>query len=320
MKQLLVTKTTEYGDAGGTPPDVTMPTINSLVEGAIALFDENNQLIQSTGIAANPTTNLLAYVGRAAMPDKAVLVDRASFRWAKQAYKTARPKVVSIGADIPASPNGNLNLPPNLVEGMVFSVKVTYTDDVMHRDPYSERYDAIASRSDTFDSVLTRLVNGLNKKLDGITVTTVIDTASSNISGLIFTGSDGVGFSVLPQETLEYSDVIGHLTKNGSDCPACTTFAPLDRGFNTDAQCRELETMCLADVGRLDTATDGQQIWKEPSRIEAGANYTRYVLNWINPRNDVPSEKTTYEQTLYILVPEAASNLITELDAIFGAF
>jgi hypothetical protein len=257
------------------------------------------------------------------MPNAVPGANVHTFTWGKSAYRAPVAKKLAIGAEFsytagtPPYPNGDLHLPAAIEVGMTFSVKVSFTDRVMHRDPYTIRTDIQAVAGDTFNSVLNKVIDSLNSKMDKITVTSTTEITSGDIIGLLFTADIDVDFTVLGMGILETADIIGYRTKNGKYCGGCNTDA-LDRGQNTYAQCKELEIMCLAEVGKLDTETSGQEIWSETSYIENGVDYTKYVLTWADPRRAVPSMKTSYTQNLYILVPAAATALIAELDAIFA--
>ena len=313
MKQLLVLKNTTYANGVTTIDD-----INSLVEGGLAMFDGNNTLITAAGIATITDEEFYAFAGRAEMPNKSPLVNRDSMSFTKNPYQAPSVRVRMLGAEINgAAPTYDLNLPAAIEEGMVFGVKVSFPAKVMHRDPYTAYISVAANAIDTFDTVMANLLAKLNSRLEGITVTT--HTNAGAVTGFVFTGNAvGYDFDILGMDALMYSDNLSYHTVNRAYVAAFTTIAEFKKGANTNADLKALEVICLAEVGKDDTATDKQQIWSEASYIDPSITYTKYVINWMNARKNVPSMKTTYEQTLYLLVPTAAAALITELDSILA--
>jgi len=317
MKQLIIGKRLDYAVDNAGSQITTVSQIMDLADGAVAAID-----IATGTIITSANMNTLSpkqYEIVAKYGDKIVkspMIEGKIGDYNSVKYADPQGKEVFVGDD--GSTNYGFNFPAAIEEGMDFSLQVILPDRVGHRVPAHETFSVTAGATDTYQTVLTELVNKINANSQYVTVSTV--TAGGNITGLKFVANDPKqNFEVAKLTTFEDSDLLEYQSVNGVFTATYTTPAQYTHGANYDEQMIKDEKNLLAEAGYTTRNTAGQNLWSEASRVETGVKYQRLIRSWQNQRDNVPSMKTTYQQEVQVWIPDGCTAL-TELDAIMSAY
>ena len=173
------------------------------------------------------------------------------------------------------------------------------------------KYDVtltLTSASMTDAQMLAAVVAAFNAHPKASLIATA--AVSTGDAGIIFTGVNaGEDFTILPQGLFYGTSV----DTDGSGASIVSV-----KGEGTNAQILKLESETSSIEGRTATAQsdDLGEIWKVPSVVESGVNYTVYVLEWSDQREVAyPSNNANpHIKRLNIAVPSADSTMITALD------
>ena len=170
----------------------------------------------------------------------------------------------------------------------------------------------ITDASMTDAGLLAALVAAFNANENASAIATAAVTTGN--AGISFTGVNaGERFKILATGLLYGSDV----TDDGSGLSQVAT-----TGEGTNAQILALEAATNSIEGKTSTDQKDQlgEVWKVPSLVESGINYTVYVLEWTDQREVAyPSNNANpMHKRLNIAVPSADNTMIAAMDNILA--
>jgi hypothetical protein len=215
------------------------------------------------------------------------------------------------GATLTSTLAGTLTIGTKAV-GAMYGVQII---DLEKETWERNRFDVsltITDASMTDAGLLAAVVAAFNANENASAIATAAVTTGN--AGISFTGVNaGERFKILATGLLYGSDV----TDDGSGLSQVAT-----TGEGTNAQILALEAATNSIEGKTSTAQDNQlgEVWKVPSLVESGINYTVYVLEWTDQREVAyPSNNANpMHKRLNIAVPSADSTMITAMDNILA--
>lgn len=165
--------------------------------GAVAIFDEENNLILTTTLAADiaKTSKFRIAQGgidQASSPKWSAFIDRNAFTQAYVPYVAPVLQITRVGK---VTDSGTLGLPGTLLDGTVATIVVTEVSPQGYLPNLTKRYTVKVFASDTATTITTRLRDAINADVNSIVTATVVNDVDDNYVQLT-SKTVGIGFIV----------------------------------------------------------------------------------------------------------------------------
>lgn len=292
MFDLIVGKNVAYKakTGGGTIADYT--EIPLLAPGAMALFTEDNRLIETTVVAADlvGVKGFYVAVGRTNDQQVSNLIDRDAFHRVKCAYVAPVLQVTSVSA---------LGLPVTYISGEEGELLINY--HVPGREPaiMPERFSVSTKASDTNTTYVQRIVDKINNNSTHFTAVMV----GAGVSITITAVDKNTRFDVAVRGVLEDATV------------TITTPAVYSVGDADDMLVAQKESGIYD--GNTSPLYLSDKFYSVPSEIVADAQYIQYDIVWKTEARDSNFVRNVATPGVKIIAPTGTA-IITALDAIFA--
>lgn len=307
MKEMLVINNDTYA-LGSDGVITSADDMNSLLAGAVAIFDEDGSVVDP----ANPSVALtgdrvymaVGLPGEAS-PYLTSLIDRATFEYAATPYSAPTAKIMFVGEDAAAA--GDLNLPNPLVVGTTATIVVW--DKSKRREKVnktSQVYNYVIKTGDVALDIVTGLVAEINNNPKSI----VTADAVGGDGGVELVGNvAGVDFAVTVQGILQYATLTN---AGGNDVHSF--------GHGTYQQMKDAEIHALVRRGNLNSFTYTNELWSLPSNLVIDATYDVIAANWRNATQDsLQTLQPTYKKELLIAVDSTKAAVKANILSILAA-
>lgn len=291
-------------------------TVDSLTQGAVALFDENKSLIKDEADAVKASTVYIGVVGdnmTIALPNGASATKR-SVEYSNAIQKASKPSYVIGDYVAPVQEKIEIDLTSaTVVIGHRYVLRIVYKDMCEAPGQFTHTYEAIATTGTAND-----LGNALLKKINKHANRRVTATLASNkltLTALPKDDNEGVyslnEYSVVSMEASLYVTTPGALLSNVPEAvPGATiTKTAGEPGKGYWKQVRDMEVRMLGYKGHV--FTDAYPIIEPKRNVTEGASYDYITIEndnlYLSPDNQY-IKTTPLTTELYV---EESANLST---------
>lgn len=262
---------------GKTCP-ISYDTVDTLNQGAVALFDENKSLIKDEASAVKASTVYIGVVGEnmtIALPN-GNSTTRRSVEYSNAIQKASNPSYVIGKYVAPVEEKIEIDLThANVVIGHRYVLRIVYKDMYEAPGQFTHTYEAIATTE-----AATDLGNALLKKIDKHANRRVSATFTSNkltLTALPKDDNEGVyslnEYSVVSMEASLYVTIPGALLSNVPEAVLGATITKIagTPGKGCWKQVRDAEVRMLGYKGHV--FTDAYPIVEPKRNVTKGASY-----------------------------------------------
>jgi hypothetical protein len=292
MRKLIAIKDLAYADGITGLNDLDL-----LTDGALAVFDQDNNLLNITVAAPSTVSKFYFAVGTANGTHISPLIDRDSGEYTQQLYSAPVTQVSYLGFDGVA--DGALNL-PTLVEGDIAFVRISDTSRGFVPPVDIKRYEYVVQPGDTAAEVLTGIVDKVNNDPTSFVTAAIV---GANL-GIEFTANDdyiaalqmgrGAHFEIGHDGVFLNSDVI----ENGVGASVAGTI-----GSGDGRIVAALEEEFTPERGNTNKIWQSQYWYNAPRMVIAGVNYDMYDITWTQLKASPIAPAFASDQLQYIAHP-----------------
>lgn len=317
MKRIIVIKDVLYAtDGGGAITSIN--AVNTLAEGALAIFTEDGTLLTVAGAAAalpNKKRVVFAVGGLDAAGNK---IARLTPYYSRTGYVNVTKKVYTA----PVKPQiligdggaaeGALNNPTLTGSPQVAGIKVIDLSRGTQPPIRYKTYEEPVKTGDTMAAIMIRLMARIAADADAFVVST--DPSGTNI-GLLITPSDfGITISVSCYGILSDADI----TVDGTGAST-----PMVIGTGTPAQITALWDELSSTMGNMNKVELANLWWKVSDPTNTAATYDMYWIQTEEEHETPSGRQGAVASELIIAMPAGAATLTqasfeTILALIFG--
>lgn len=301
---------------GKTCPASYTTTVDSLTQGAVALFDENKSLIKNEAGAVKASTVYIGVVGdnmTIALPDGKSTTKR-SVEYSNAIQKASKPSYVIGGYVAPVQEKIEIDLASaTIVIGHRYVLRIVYKDMYEAPGQFTHTYETVAT-----SEVANDLCNALLKKINEHANRRVTATFESNkltLTAMPKDDNEGVyslnEYSVVSMEASLYVTIPGALLSNVPEAVAGATITKTagKPGKGYWKQVRDMEVRMLGYKGHV--FTDAYPIIEPKRNVTEGASYDYITIEndnlYLSPDNQY-IKTTPLTTELYV---ENSANLST---------
>lgn len=269
-------------------------TVDSLAQGAVALFDENKSLIKNEASAVKASTVYIGVVGdnmTIALP-KGTSVTKRSVEYSNAIQKASKPSYVIGDYVAPVQEKIEIDLTSaTVVIGHRYVLRIVYKDMYEAPGQFTHTYEAIATTEKADD-----LGNALMKKINKHTNHRVNATFIGNkltLTALPKDDNEGVyslnEYSVVSMEASLYVTIPGALLSNVPEAVPGATITKIagKPGKGYWKQVRDMEVRMLGYKGHV--FTDAYPIVEPKRNVTEGASYDYITIEndnlYLSPDN-----------------------------------
>jgi hypothetical protein len=277
--------------------------INSLDNGAIAVFTDKNELVTTTNVGTilNDKKGIYIAVGTGDVTKGSLLSNvghRLGTNYDKKAYIAPVRMKKFIGYD---GAVGALNF-PTLVAGLEASIKITDTSStaVTLGAPYSteiKNYSYVTKTGDTDTIIINALVTAINADLNSLVVAAVIGT-TPNLGISLVTKLDGQVFNIALDGILGSSTI----TKDGVSNSLAVVY-----GSGTYPQVLAIEDFCSTEKGNTNRIHQPALWYSQPSMAVSGVTYDLYTIQLTVQTVGVTNSLLSVRKNLTVAIPNGAT-------------
>lgn len=271
MTELLILKDVAYSAKIGGGVISGINEVNLLAAGAIAYFDDSNNMLTAAIAAGSLLDDKSVYFavgsGDAATGAKiSQKVNRSTGTFNKKAYVAPVKPVKFIGFN---GATGTLfGVVPSA--GTVLSIRITRQDIVnpLNLPNDKVRYDYVVKAGDT--AIIIQ--NALVAKINANTNSSVVAVGMGGVGGIQLTAKNF-------EETFEIgvADGLAYATITEAAAPATL----LVLGFGTPSQILKLESYFDVEEGHTNKVLAApRNTWKVPSAVDTAETYDVYTISW----------------------------------------
>lgn len=261
-------------------------TVDSLTQGAVALFDENKSLIKDEAGAVKASTVYIGVVGdnmTIALPN-GTSATKCSVEYSNAIQKASKPSYVIGNYVAPVQEEIEIDLTSaTVVIGHRYVLRIVYKDMYEAPGQFTHTYEAIATTG-TADDLGNALLKKINKHANR-RVTATFTSHKLTLTALPKDDNEGVyslnEYSVVSMEASLYVTIPGALLSNVPEAvPGATiTKTAGEPGKGYWKQVRDMEVRMLGYKGHV--FTDAYPIIEPKRNVTEGASY-----NYITIEND----------------------------------
>ncbi len=296
--------------------------INSLADGAIAIFTEDNVMLTAAGVVAEIADKKKIYIaiGTGSATKGAFIsgmIPRFGSNYIRKDYVAPVKCIKFIGED--TTPIGALNL-PTLVAGDEAFIRIIDTTEGLRTGGtvYAQevfRYSYVVKTGDVQLTIVTALIDAINNDPNRIVNAAVVDTDD----GIQLTAVDfGTTFNIALDGILVNATIIEkENTSLASNASVATTY-----GEGTSAQIAAMEDAFSSELGNQNRVLMPQLFWSKAARTVDGGTYDQYTITWNGTRGGgMEGNQSTMFYTTIIAFPSGATQLAnfrTIMAEVFG--
>lgn len=293
-------------------------TVDSLTQGAVALFDENKSLIKDEASAVKASTVYIGVVGdnmTIALPNGASATKR-SVEYSNAIQKASKPSYVIGDYVAPVQEKIEIDLTSaTVVIGHRYVLRIVYKDMYEAPGQFTHTYETVATSEAAAD-----LGNALLKKINkhaNRRVTAVFESHKLTLTAMPKDDNEGVyslnEYSVVSMEASLYVTIPGALLSNVPEAVPGATIKKIaghpGKGFWK--QVRDMEVRMLGYKGHV--FTDAYPIIEPKRNVTEGASYDYITIEndnlYLSPDNQY-IKTTPLTTELYV---EKSANLSTSM-------
>lgn len=307
--QLLVAKDVLYALKEGSSPAAAISgwsEINELADGAIAVFDGNNNLVGTSSPSFSDDQEFYIVVGNANSSNKITKskrVHRKSVKYRTGTYKAPVKSVTHIGYN---GSSGSLNL-PTLSDnvGKSVTIRISKQNQPIENDKLKFTFDTVIKTSDTESAIVDRLISLMNSH--SVFDATCAKVGTSAPFGISITAANAEDIFVVGGDNLAESADVFYTTKG-------------DIGRGTPALLTQYEEYVSAYDGNTSRVVYADKMFTQGTSINSAGTYDTYIFEWETPRVMGGQPQVTSSQQLLVAIPESATTITqANLEGIFTA-
>lgn len=304
--QLLIGKSVAYAAKVGGGTIANMADVINLVDGAVAFFGEDGNLITA---AANFADQKIFYIfvggvdSSKLRKSKPIVRHEAIFN--ASAYSAPVKEVRYVGDD--GTNAYDVNLPSTLVVDTFAYLNITGTNNGNTGMNKSRRYEYKVKTGDTKANVVNGLVSIINADTDKFVTAAAIDAASVN-AGISLTSND-YDFTFVMS--------VGGILSNATISKQTNTVY-CDYGIGRGLQVAAMEDELIINEGNGNYTFMNDSFFSYTKQADTSATYKTYNINWDYTAKYPASSQMAVPQYLTLCVVTGASQ-ITNLDTLFAA-
>lgn len=289
-------------------------TVDSLTQGAVALFDENKSLIANEASAAEASTVYIGVVGdnmTIALPD-GTSATKHSIEYSNAIQKASKPSYVIGGYVAPVQEKIEIDLTnATIVIGHRYVLRIVYKDMYEAPGQFTHTYEVIAT-TEIVNDLGSALLKKINKHANR-RVNATFTNQKLTLTALPKDDNEGVyslnEYSVVSMEASLYVTIPGALLSN---VPEAVTGATITKtagqpGKGYWKQVRDMEARMLGYKGHV--FTDAYPIIEPKRNVTEGATYDYITIEtdnlYLSPDNQY-IKTTPLTTELYV---EKSANL-----------
>ena len=306
MRQIVITKDEDYADGITDINDLDV-----LTEGSLAIFDQDNNLIDLTLAVPATVNKFYLAVGRAAGDTSGTkitpLIDRGTGEYTKKPYVAPVKQVSYLGND---GATGSLNL-PTLVAGDVAFVRISDVSRGFVPPVDIKRYEYVVQSGDTNVEVVAGIVNAVNNDPTSF----VIAAAVGASVGIEFTAKEdyiaalnmgrSASFEIGHDGVFLNSDVITNGVSN--------SIAPT-LGSGDARIVAALEEEFTPEHGNTNKVWLQDKYFNQSRQTVATTDYIMYDIAWTQLKQSPITPAFASDQLQYLAIPTGAT-IEANLDA-----
>lgn len=261
------------------PASYTTTTVDSLPQGAVALFDENKSLIKDEASAVKASTVYIGVVGdnmTIALPNGTIATNKRSIEYSNAIQKASKPSYVIGNYVAPVQEKIEINLDSaTVVIGHRYVLRIVYKDMYEAPGQFTHTYEAIAT-TETADNLGNALLKKINKHANR-RVNATFANHKLTLTALPKDDNEGVyslnEYSVVSMEASLYVTIPGALLSNVPEAVpgAIITKIAGEPGKGYWKQVRDMEVRMLGYKGHV--FTDAYPIIEPKRNVTEGASY-----------------------------------------------
>ena len=330
MKELFVIKgSTAYAAKVGGGLIASRDEVNSLVEGALAVFTMDGTLVE--GDETSFTTPALYFATKLNGVPKISQRIYRPFEFFKSTAVSAAAKVMVVGSNTNAGTTYGLNLPSSLVVGTTAGIVIDDPDLPYENQTHKKPYEVMVQTGDTRATLVARLIAKINADVNRLATAAMVDTTNSN--GFKLTSVDATkNFTVscrgilVNADVLEYKRIVNAGTAGltpGFVNGLTTVVVAYTQGRGTAGQILETETEYAPMDGDGPREKQGQNLYNQISGVVSGEAYVTSIIRSKVPSDNPLIPKNNFVTELEIAIPSSeygTGEAGTLLDAIVAAF
>ena len=304
MNKILIAKSgLAYAAKIGGGAITTINDINSLDNGAIAVFTDKNELVTTVNVATilNDKKGIFMAVGSGDVTKGSTLArvsNRLGTNYDKKAYIAPVRQKKFIGYD---GAVGALNL-PTLIAGAEAFIKITDVSStaVTLGAPYGreiKNYSYVLKTGDTDTIIVNNLVTAINADPDSIVVAAVVGV-TPNLGISLVTKLDGQVF------TIGLDGILGNatITKDGTSNSLAVVY-----GSGTYPQVLAIEDYCSTERGNTNRLHQPALWYSVPSMAVVGATYDLYTMQLTTVTTGQTGASLGVRRNVTVAIPNAAT-------------
>ena len=301
-------------------------TVDSLAQGAVALFDENKSLIEDEASAVKASTVYIGVAGdnmTIALPDGTSATKR-SVEYSNAIQKASKPSYVMGDYEAPVEEKIEIDLTSaKPVIGNRYVLRIVYKDLYEAPGQFTHTYETVAT-SEVADDLGNALLKKINKHANR-RVTATFASHKLTLTAMPKDDNEGVyslnEYSVVSMEASLYVTIPGALLSNVPEAVAGATIKKTaghpGKGFWK--QVRDMEVRMLGYKGHV--FTDAYPIIEPKRFVTEGATYDYFTIEndnlYLSPDNQYI--KTT-PLTTEVYVEHAEGNKTSVFAKALGSF
>lgn len=311
MRQILILKDLAYAAKVGGGAIIDANEIGVLAPGALAIFNDKNQLVTPANIATTlPDAKSVRYVlGGVDTAEGGIFslpVERAVARYDAKNYSAPVKEVQFIGND---GLVGALNLPATLIAGTTANIRIIKSDSGQEIATDKFRYEYYVKAGDTNVEIVAGLVAKINADSSSPVTAAVVGASV----GIELTAKEfGQVFEVGTDEVLEDATVVKGGTSNS---------VAIEFGCGTATQIAAMEEEFVAELGDTNKVWLRDKYFSKAPKVDPALTYDTYTINWTVKRRGTIVSLDATDQVLVVAMPDAATlqaDFETLSAAIFG--
>lgn len=307
MKRLFVCLAGETLGDDGSSVIAGSWDIDTLNAGALAVFDEEGELIDASAPAFSGKRIYLGMGTSEGHPDISPLIPN-TMQYSVQQYAAADQAEKYLGSDAAAAAgNGSLNYPASISAGEVVGIDIVdLTKPTWHHNR-TKRYEFLTTSSSVLTgkvagNVIYDLVALINADPDAIVTATAMEDGSNNCDGIKLvadTAGNDFNIGVVPG-VLGNADVVEYLKINGEYNASSTTAVPNNVGTGLATQIAELETEVNTWLGEGIMPKHKEDMFSRTSKVVAGQTYDVVTIRFAQDIDTGLIRENNPEQIIYV--------------------
>lgn len=300
----------------GKQAPASYTNIDALVDGDVALFDQNRALITTAAAAADATSLYIGVAGpkiNVTMPD-GTISQKANIEFSNEIQRAGKPSAVIGEYTAPVAEKVEIDFASaTITAGHRYVIRIVYKDMSDYKFQFTHSYEVYAT-STTAADLANAFMAEINKHKNR-RVTATVSTAKLTLTAMVKDDNEGVDsineYSIVSMDVFLYTTIPGALLSNVPNAVAGATITKTvgNPGKGYWKQVRDAEFRNMGYKGHV--FTDAYPIIEQPRKVVVDAEYDYAILEADNMylSNDNQYIKTT-PITVEVYCPDLAANAI----------